>query len=422
MDIAAVAPPGYSERLDKVNDELLDSLLAALSFSPDNTLLRKQVLQGLVDAQRWSQVDSYAQPLLGTEHSAIALMAMSRAAYALGDSQRASDLYEDAISEDPRLVDEQFEAALAPQIRLPIDGPAFEESSRFLPYAGPRITFTDVGGMETLKEQIRLTIIYPFQKPEIYAAYGKKTGGGLLMYGPPGCGKTHIARATAGEIGANFYMLELSDVLSMWIGETEKNLNQLFETARSNCPAVIFIDEVDSIGAKRSDINSTSIRWFVSQLLTEMDGIASRNDDLLVLGATNAPWDVDPALRRPGRFDRVLFVPPPDAGARMDIMKLHAHDRKIDPQLSWQQIAEKAELFSGADLASLIDRACEGALSDALKFGKMRDVGAADFLRVLKQMRPSTVEWLRRAKNYVTYANQDGFYDDLAQFIAQVKL
>jgi transitional endoplasmic reticulum ATPase len=404
--------------------ELLETLLAALQLSPDNALLREQVVKGLLALERWAEVVEVAPPLCATEQRAGALIALARARCALGDLAQAREHYAEAIRVDARQADEELESALSPEedlFRLPIDGFA-PEPSPVRPARGPRISFADVGGMEELKEQIRLNILYPFEHPEIYAAYGKKIGGGLLLYGPPGCGKTHIARATAGELGANFFLLELNDVLSMWIGESEKHLSELFETARANTPAVIFIDEVDALGAKRSEMHSSPIRMVVSQLLTEMDGFSTTNSQVLVLGATNEPWNVDPAFRRPGRFDRVLFVPPPDAAARREILQLHAQGRKIDPALSWEPLAGKTDRFSGADLAALVDRASELALSEAIKSGKLRPVGLAEFHKALRDMRPTTVEWLRRAKNYVLYANQDGLYDTLARYLEEQKL
>lgn len=406
-----------------MNEELLNTLIAALRLSPENAILRVQVVSGLVETEQWADLESYAAPLLDTEHRAFALSVMARATLNLGDADKAAKLYREAVALDRDLIDEAFEAALEPEdkVRIPLDD-VETRPMRFMPYCGPRITFADVGGMEGLKEQIRMNIIYPFQHPDVFAAYGKKAGGGIMMYGPPGCGKTYIARATAGEMGAAFYILELSEVLDMWMGETEKRLNELFETARANRPSIIFIDEIDAIGTKRSGINSASIRWSVSQLLTEMDGITSKNDQLLVMGATNAPWDVDAAFRRPGRFDRMLFVPPPDAHAREEVLRLHSQGRKVDAKLAWEQIAKHTDHFSGADLAALVDRACEIALGEAIKSGRMRDVGLADFKKSVNTMRPSTIEWLRRAKNYVTYANQDGFYDDLAEYLSATKL
>ncbi|MEW6279776.1 MAG: ATP-binding protein, partial [Candidatus Eremiobacterota bacterium] len=219
-----------------------------------------------------------------------------------------------------------------------------------------------------------------------------------------------------------FFVISINETLSMWMGETEKHLANLFSTARSGGPTVIFLDEVDALGAKRSECRAPHTRWMVSQLLVEMDGISSKNDKVLVLGATNAPWDVDPALRRPGRFDRVLFVPPPDPPARSEILKLHSRGRKIDPALNWAELAKKTDLYSGADLNNLVERATERALADALKSGSMRDVTGKDFLGALKDCRPSTLEWLRRSRNYVAFANQDGLYDDLARYLEEARI
>lgn len=406
-----------------MNEQLLQTLIDALQVSPGNEILRKQVVQGMLDLKHWNDLAQAAEPLLQTESRAFALWAMAKALVANGDKERAAGLYSEAIHLDPDLVDEQFEALLDVQerVRLPMNGHDMRDVP-FQPYRGPKLTFDDVGGMDALKEQIRMNIIYPFQHPELYAAYGKKAGGGIMMFGPPGCGKTYIARATAGELGANFYFLELDEILDMWMGESEKNVKKLFETARANTPSVIFIDEIDAIGLKRSAVNSSGIRMTVTQLLTEMDGLASKNEQMLVMGATNTPWDVDAAFRRPGRFDRMLFVPPPDAPARSDILRLHSRGRKIEPGMPWKSIADKAENFSGADIASLIDRACELALTDAIKHGVIRDINQSDFQKALKNMQPSTMEWLRRANNYVKYANQDGFYNDLAQYLAGIKL
>ena len=323
---------------------------------------------------------------------------------------------------DIQFTDEAFEAEITPEEGLDLPDTGEEVTpSRVREYRGPFITFADVGGMAELKEQIRLNILYPFTHPEVYAAYGKKIGGGILLFGPPGCGKTHIARATAGELGANFYPLELNDILSMWMGQSEQRLNELFETARANAPAVIFIDELDALGAKRGDIHSSPVRMTITQLLTEMDGIGARNHQVLILGATNEPWSVDSAFRRPGRFDRVLFVPPPDTAAREEILRIQAKGRKIDPRLAWGAIAEKTEQFSGADLTGVVDRACEVALADALKSGIIREVTQADFQRVLRELRPTTSDWLRRSKNYVAYANQDGYYDALSTYLNERK-
>jgi len=164
----------------------------------------------------------------------------------------------------------------------------------------PNVNFSDVGGMETVKEQIRMKIIHPIAHAELFKAYGKKLGGGLLLYGPPGCGKTYLARATAGEVNASFLSVGLHQVLDMWLGNSEKNLHELFGQARRHKPAIMFIDEVDALGANRSDLRHSAGRNLINQFLAELDGLDASNEGLLVLAATNAPWHLDPAFRRPG--------------------------------------------------------------------------------------------------------------------------
>ena len=275
---------------------------------------------------------------------------------------------------------------------------------------------------QELKEELRINIIYPMQKPEIYEAYGKKVGGGILLYGPPGCGKTHLARAVAGELRANFLSIGLNDILDMYIGNSEKNLSNLFEMARSKAPSVLFIDEIDALGAKRGSNNSSNLKTMTTHFLTEMDGIHAENDKVLVLGATNEPWGVDSAFRRPGRFDKVIFVPPPDLEARIEILKLHSREKNVDPTVPWEKLAKSMEHFSGADIAQVVDQAVERAVSDAIRSGDLRPVTHEDFQIALKKRKATTMEWLRRSRNYVNFANKDGYYDDLAEFLERSKI
>ena len=403
----------------------LAPLLQALELTPENVVLRAHVVREVLKARRYSCLRDLAEPLLSTEYRPLGLLATARAELVEGKRDDAARHYKEAIAADSTLIDEGLEAELDTDTRLKLTSTGEVHGHVDLPPIPsnvPRITFQDIGGMEALKEQIRMNILYPMQKPEIYEAYGKKIGGGILLYGPPGCGKTHLARATAGELGANFFSLALNEILDMYIGNSEKNLAELFATARGRAPSVLFIDEVDAMGAKRGSLSSSSIRMMVSQFLTEMDGISSNNDKLLVLGATNEPWNVDTALRRPGRFDRVLFVPPPDAKARVEILKIKTHKRNVDPSIPWDKIAAQTELFSGADLAQLVEQATERAVADALRSGELRPVKLADFQLALKERKASTTEWLRRSRNYVNFANQDGFYDDLSQFLEKAKI
>jgi SpoVK/Ycf46/Vps4 family AAA+-type ATPase len=286
----------------------------------------------------------------------------------------------------------------------------------------PGITFADVGGMEEIKERIRMAIIYPFQHPEVFAAYGKRAGGGLLLYGPPGCGKTYIARATAGEVGASFISVGINDVLDMWFGESEHKLHAIFETARRTKPAVLFFDELEALGGNRLDMRQQFQRTVVNQFLAELDGAQGENADILVIGATNSPWHVEPALRRPGRFDRILFVAPPDEPARREILRLHLMGKPAAEDVDVAPLARETEGYSGADLRALVDVAVEEALQQAMRTGKIMPLSTAMLLRALKSHKPSTLEWLSTAKNFTLYSNEGGLYDDVAAYLRKRKM
>ena len=158
--------------------------------------------------------------------------------------------------------------------------------------------------MKEVKKRLEAAFLAPMRNPELRKLYGKSLRGGLLLYGPPGCGKTFIARAVAGELGARFITVSFADLIDMFVGRSERNIHELFEVARRNAPCVVFLDEVDAIGQKRSQLRNTPMRSAVNQLLLELDDVASDNTGVFLLAATNHPWDVDSALRRPGRFDR----------------------------------------------------------------------------------------------------------------------
>ena len=279
------------------------------------------------------------------------------------------------------------------------------------------VTFADIGGLDDLKQRLTRSFLLPLEQRELHARFGKSLRGGLLLYGPPGCGKTFIARALAGEIGARFFSVGLSDVLDMWLGESERKLHELFENARRRAPAVIFFDEVDALGQRRTQLTHSAGRNVVNQLLAEMDGVEARNKDLFVLGATNHPWDIDPALRRPGRFDRVVFVPAPDAPGRERILSLKLEGRPSVRGLDLAKVARRTEGFSGADLESLVDAATELAFEASVAAGQEKPIDDALLARALEGMRPSTRPWLETARNYAVYANEGGVYDDLLAYL-----
>jgi SpoVK/Ycf46/Vps4 family AAA+-type ATPase len=283
-----------------------------------------------------------------------------------------------------------------------------------------QIAFADVGGMEDLKKMLRLHIIEPFLRPGLFAKFKKTGGGGILLYGPPGCGKTMIARAIAGECKASFISVGISEVLNMWMGESERNLAQLFEKARAQKPCVLFFDELDALAFSRSKAHSEHSRTIVNEFLSQLDGFERDNRDVLFLAATNMPWDVDQAMKRTGRFSRQLFVPPPDAEARKHIVELKLRDIPVEG-VDVDALVAATPHFSGADIDGLVDLAKESTLHDILSGNPERPIGPADIAYALELMQPSTVEWLKTARNLVRYAGSDDSYRDVEKYLKKTK-
>lgn len=448
-------------------DPAINALREALLVSPENLPLRKHLADSLSRLGRYDEAEAEYRRILsetpdnpacklGLAHCyaqqdknshalvvvedlikspdcpAEAVLLYARLLARAGDLDRAASIYRRAIDQDPQVADLQLARQLGvdEQPARFVESDADEVDSEGRQRAAwepppsesvaeverPKIAFQDVGGMHAVKEQIRLKIIHPLQHPDLYRAYGKTVGGGILLYGPPGCGKTHLARATAGEIKATFISIGINDVLDMWIGNSEKNLHAIFEQARANSPCVLFFDEVDALGASRSDLKHSGGRNLVNQFLSELDGIDSSNDGLLVLAATNAPWQMDAAFRRPGRFDRIIFVPPPDETARAEILRIHCRNKPLDNP-DFAQLAKKTPNFSGADLKALLDMAIEAKLQQAMKEGIPRPLTTRDLLAAAGSVKPSTKDWFTTARNYALYSNQSGLYDEVLEYL-----
>ena len=334
---------------------------------------------------------------------------------------QAKDLYMQVLQEQPNFKDADIDAVLRmPGIETGADPDLLlqelsQPGSKYF-MEKPTMKFSDVGGMKQLKNEISLKIIQPLKNPDLYKAFGKKIGGGILMYGPPGCGKTFIAKATAGEIDAKFISLGLHDILDMWIGSSEKNLHEIFQAARKNTPCVLFIDEVDALGASRSDMRQSAMRQIINQFLAELDGVKDSNEGVLILAATNAPWSVDSAFRRPGRFDRVIFVAPPDEESRKDILLSHLKDKPAE-KIDAGQIAKLTNGYSGADLKAVVDIATEYKLEESLNKGVLQPITQKDISKAVKDHRATTGEWFATARNYALYANETGLYDEILQYL-----
>lgn len=366
---------------------------------------------------------------------AAAWLLRSRIAMDEGDAASARTYYDTAVDLDRSLADDELlqnilKAGGNKRIAMTSSGTSHEETedNEDFPFEGldavaardlsiefrikADMKFEDVGGMEKVKDDIRMKIIHPIKNAALFAAYGKKAGGGVLLYGPPGCGKTLMARATAGEIDAAFFSVGLHQVLDMYIGESEQKLHKIFELARKAAPAVLFFDETDALAADRRDMRQSAGRNLINQFLSELDGAQANNDGLLILGATNAPWHLDGAFLRPGRFDRIIFVPPPDVGARAEIAKIHAKGKPLvdfDPV----DLAKRTDGFSGADMRAVFEQATEAALAEAMRKGSLVPVSGKMLAKAAKEVKPSTRMWFESAKNHALYANQSGFYDDV---------
>ena len=454
----------------------LDALRAALAVSPDNPPLLLLYAQGCLDewllddarsvfekilardpahadaqvgvarvlhlAGKTSEAAVRLESLLGRNprHTA-ALVLLARLELGDGNRDSARTRYESALKIDPTVKDAALENDLyaggkKPESstdeprRLAVgsggvlgEAPDEDDEETFDGVAEiekPKLNFAHVGGMDAVKDEIRRKIIFPLQNPEIFKAYGKKLGGGVLLYGPPGCGKTLLARATAGEIQAAFISIGIHQILDMWIGNSEKRMHELFESARRHAPAVLFFDEVDALAADRNDLRGSAGRTLINQFLAELDGNVGDNDGLLILGATNAPWHLDPAFRRPGRFDRILFVPPPDEPARQSVVEVMAKDKPV-ATLDAAKVAAKTKDFSGADLKAVFDITIERLMERAMKDGRVIPISTNELIDSAKQVKPSTRAWFESAKNYALYANQGGFYDDVLDYLGMKK-
>ena len=280
----------------------------------------------------------------------------------------------------------------------------------------PRLTLDSVGGMSQAKARLEASFLAPLRNPELRRMYRKSLRGGLLMYGPPGCGKTYLARALAGELQAGFISVQITDILDQMMGNSERNVRELFLAARRAAPCVLFFDEIDALGQRRSQTRNSALRGTINQLLTELDGVEQDNDGVFVLAATNQPWDVDPALRRPGRFDRTVLILPPDEEAREAIFRHHLQHRPI-AGIDTKRLAKRSDGLSGADISYACELAAENALMDSVQSGEPRPIGMPDLEHALADIQPSIGPWLETARNLVTFGEDDGTYKDLRGYL-----
>jgi SpoVK/Ycf46/Vps4 family AAA+-type ATPase len=326
---------------------------------------------------------------------------------------------------DFRVVIDQRESSITPwlrlaekQIRESGEVDIYEELSEYiLKRAGgieeasrPSLRFADVGGLHHVKEEIKSKVVYPIKNPELSEAYGREVGGAILLYGPPGCGKTYIAKATAGECEASFFNVKITDLMSPEEGVTEKRLHSIFERAVRNTPAIVFFDEIDAVASVRSVSQKGAERRLVNQLLTELDGFQKRTG-VMILAATNAPWDIDPALRRAGRFSDQIYIPAPDLESRAEIFRLHCKGKPVAEDIDFTRLAEVSEGYSAADIKVACDEAAEIPWKESMESGRKRPMDMGDLTRVLSGRRSSLIPWFRQAEGQLKDSGERDLYN-----------
>jgi len=254
----------------------------------------------------------------------------------------------------------------------------------------PNIRFDDIAGLEDVKEEIQLKMIYPFRHPELARQYGIDVGGGVLLFGPPGTGKTMIAKAIATEIDATMFVISPAQLMSKWVGEAEQNVRKLFTAAKQEEKSIIFIDEIEALVPARRSSDSTVMQRVVPQILQEIEGFDRRAARaLLFLGATNEPWSLDPAVLRPGRFDAKIYVPLPDPAARFKLFEIHLGKRPLADDVNFSLLVENTDGYSGADIKAVCARAASRVFLATVGGAAPRPIALTDVLEALRETPPS---------------------------------
>jgi SpoVK/Ycf46/Vps4 family AAA+-type ATPase len=383
-----------------VDPELLAGLRAAVEAVPDNLALRLHVATVLLEAGR---------PAESLEHSSAVL--------ALHPGQReATELAEratDALAGTPFPAPAPFPAA------RPDPGHRGASVDQWVlgEVEEPRTTLADVVGMAAIKRWLTTAFLSSLRDPAMRRLFGRSLRGGLLMYGPPGCGKTFLARAVAGELEAGFLRIDLAHVVDMWLGYSRRSIHEIFETARASAPCLLYLDQLDAIGPRRAGRRHSIGRGVVDQLVAELYSASEEHEGVFVVAATEHPWDVDALLRRPGRLDHRLLVLPPDTEAREAIIRSVLAGRPLAEDLDLAALAARTDGYSAADLAQLCESAAAAALEASIVSNSSRPITLADFTRGLHEIRPSTPAWFDLARDYARFAAEPGSYDDLVAYL-----
>jgi AAA+ superfamily predicted ATPase len=412
-----------------VDPELLAGLRAAVAAVPGNVVLRLHLAALLLEAGQQTEALEHCSAVLAAfpgHRRALDLAARATAARpdpAASTAARpdpaaptpgrpdpgepAHDHRQSGAGESRRGAPIDPEGSGGSRGGAPVDQWVLGEVER------PRVTLADVGGMPALKRWLTTAFLAPLRDPDMRRLFGRSLRGGVLEYGPPGCGKTFLARAVAGELGAGFLRVDLAHVVDMWLAYSRRSIHEIFETARASAPCLLFLDQLDAIGPRRAGRRHSVGAGVVDQLVAELYSASEEHEGVFVVAATEHPWDVPPLLRRPGLLDHRLLVLPPDRAARQAIIRAALHGRPLADDLDVAALAARTERYSAADLAQLCESAAEGTLEASMVSGRSRPIAIADFTRGLHEIRPSTTHWFELARNFARYGGEAGAYDDL---------
>ncbi|MCL4364792.1 MAG: AAA family ATPase [Candidatus Marsarchaeota archaeon] len=354
------------------------------------------------------------------------------------DFQGAKEWYDKALSRNPKYEQargrlEALKAKMNKHPEIPIskgakkseDETVVEEGQiKKVKFFKSSITFSDVVGMDKQKKVIHDNIVLAITKPDLLRAYGKKLGLGVIFYGPPGNGKTYLVNAIAGETKSNVIIAQINQIVDMYAGNTEKNMHAIFQQAREAAPCIVFFDELDALGVKRGGDGGgggegqSFMRMAVNQFLQEMDGVEKNPEGLFVIGATNAPWDIDPALKRSKRFGETVYMPPPDYKTRKGAFKYHTRKMPIS-HVNFDRLARSTMGFSSADIEEICDKAALIPAVEEDRTGKRRKITMNDFLKMIKTHGNTLDEWYGMVKKDIISKTETQIVDGKKQVIVK---
>lgn len=333
--------------------------------------------------------------------------------------------YKKALELKPELIEAKIHLEAAEQKQKTQGTEKKQERRQKFAFSTPSIDFSSVAGMDALKKWAMTNVIAPLKNADVAKKYKKKFGGGVLLYGPPGCGKTYFVNALAGEAKLNMINVKISEILNLYVGETEKAFTELFNFAKQNVPCIIFIDEIDGLGAKRSSEPETGGRWLnimVNQLLSEMSESNQNAAQILVIGATNMPWRVDDALKRSGRFGTVLYTSTPDSIMRKELFQIALKDLPLDNSVNIDELVRITEDFAASDIIALCEKASTEAFEKTLSKKVDEKITQEMLIKAIKEERSDIKEWFTTISKVMNDEELREFYPDLLEELNRLRI